>query len=247
MLIPLLPILGSFITSISRPSKKIRYGFENIKTGLVFGVVARDLVPHILKHKGLKHKIYAAIGLILGVIMASITMIYTPDDDGYNTSQFGYLISEGEATKSLSKKDIIYNAFSVFISGILVGIAVVQEELTAGQTIGILLDSGAELMSAGMRLGDEMKIRNWTIKNKSIATGALSTYALTAFGLGSVVGRYMNSMTDGIITFAMSIYVWLTYRSTVQITNVENSPFTPEMDSTQFYLGFLAIIFSKWS
>lgn len=247
LLIPLLPLIGSFITSVSTPSREIRYGFNNVKTGIAFGVVARDLVPHILNHKGPIHKMYAAIGLLLGIVIAAITIIYVPDDSDYDSGEFGELIEEGKAKKSLSKKDIVYTALTVLISGILVGIATVQQELTAGQTIGILLDSGSELLSAGLRLGDEMKIRGWNLTNKMMASSALSVYTIGTFGLGIMIGNYMNSMVDGIITFAMSIYLWLSYRSIMEIKNIENSPFTPDMDATQFYAGFLAIIFSKWS
>lgn len=195
-LIPVATIIaGGVVAVIRKPNGNIRSLILHFAAGVVFSVVAVELLPDIVKnHKPLQVIIGFGLGLLtmLGIRKFSETKEDTEVVIIKNKLPLSLLVAIG---------------IDIFIDGLLLGIG-----FMAGNTEGILLAIAlsVELLSLGMATATELGENNLT-KQKSI--GLIALLALVFF-ISAVLGATLlhnlsHNAMEIVLSFGLSALLFL--------------------------------------
>lgn len=221
-LIPVLTmIIGGVIATIRKPSGNIRSLILHFAAGVVFSVVAVEILPDILKiHKAFQTIIGFTLGFILMVTIRKLT-----EKDG----------KEGPVNaKGLPVGLLVAVGADIFIDGLLLGIA-----FHAGSSEGILLALALslELLSLGMATATEL-INRHVQKGKTIGLVILLAFV---FFISAILGAtLLNSLSDDaidvVLSFGLAALLFLVTEELLKEAHEENETI---WHTSAFFGGFL--------
>ncbi|MEO7463401.1 MAG: ZIP family metal transporter [Ferruginibacter sp.] len=188
-------IAGGVIATVRKPTGNIRSLILHFAAGVVFSVVAVELLPDIVKnHKPLQ----VIIGFVLGFLVMIGIKKFTETEEGKDVA-----INKSKLPVSL----LIAIGVDIFIDGLLLGIG-----FSAGNTEGMLLAIALsiELLSLGMATATELGKSN--VSNKK-AIRIIFLLALVFF-ISAVLGATLlqnlsHSAMEVVLSFGLSALLFL--------------------------------------
>lgn len=225
-LIPVITMIaGGIIAILRKPNGNIRSLILHFAAGVVFSVVAVELLPDIVKnHKPLQVIIGFAAGLVvmLGIKRFTEAKEGAEDVTGKSKVPVSLLVAIG---------------VDIFIDGLLLGIG-----FAAGSTEGILLAIAlsVELLSLGMATASELS-NNDISKKKSLW---LITDLALVFFLSAVLGATLlqnlsHSAMEIVLSFGLSALLFLVTEEL--LTEAHEEKETP-WHTSAFFVGFLLFL-----
>jgi zinc transporter, ZIP family len=215
-------IIGGIIASYYPPNAKLRSILHHFAAGVVFSVVAVELLPDIMK----EHNVVAtSIGFALGVaVMLGLK----------------YLLGEKEgeeASETVSLSMFAGIGVDILIDGFLIGIV-----FSAGAKEGKLLTFALaiELLSLGLALASSMsEAKTSRQKIVSIITG-LSLLIFVGAGIGAtILQQVSHEILETVLSFGLAALLFLVTEELLVEAHEEQE--TPLITST-FFIGFLLFL-----
>ena len=211
---------GGIIAVFRPPTPKVRSYIQHFAAGIVFSVVAVELLPDIVK----RHLPWeVAIGFGAGVALMLAVKAFTKKlEVSQKTTSLGLLAGVG---------------IDIFIDGLLIGVG-----FTAGSKEGALLVFALtiEILSLGLAVAASLTKAGAT-RLKAITTIALlSLLILLAAGLGATLLRNLSvEITEVVLAFGLAALLFLvTEELLVEAHEEAETPTTTAM----FFAGFLLFL-----
>lgn len=225
-LIPVVTMItGGIIATIKKPSGNVRSLILHFAAGVVFSVVAVELLPDIVNT-------HAPLPLIVGFTLGFLVMV------GVRKATEA---KEGEETvETMSKLPaglLIAIAVDVFIDGLLLGIG-----FTAGSTEGMLLAFALslELLSLGMATATELGEKDIT-KKKSI--GLIIILAVVFFASAVLGATLLHNLShkaiEVVLSFGLSALLFLVTEELLIEAHEEKETL---WHTSAFFGGFLLFV-----
>lgn len=188
-------ISGGIIAIIRKPGGNLRSLILHFAAGVVFSVVAVELLPDIVKT-------HAPIPLVIGFTVGFLTM-----------AGIRKLTEEKEGEKKLVQNNrvpvslLIAIGVDIFIDGLLLGIG-----FTAGNTEGILLAMALslELLSLGMATATELGENNVS-KKKAIRLIVMLSFLFFASAVlgATLLHNLSHTAIEVVLSFGLSALLFL--------------------------------------
>lgn len=230
LLFSLLPVgataLGALVAAVRVPGPRLRSGIQHFAAGVVFSVVAVELLPDIVRW----HSITAvtagfACGIVAMLLLRKVTdvdEVMTESGDDSERSPSGMMVAIGIDT---------------LLDGLLLGIA-----FAAGAKEGTLLTIALsiELLSLGLAVTTTLRQRGWSPQRAIGATIGLSL----PLAIGAVIGDTILHNASPIILSAVlafgcaALLFLVTEELLVEAHEVPETPWTTAM----FFAGFLLFL-----
>jgi zinc transporter, ZIP family len=225
MTFALLPVaaalLGASIAAFRPPRAIYRSFIQHLAAGVVFSVVAVELLPSIIHQRGALVEVFVgfAAGVVAMLGMRSLTHVLEQKGD---ENPVGLMVGVGI--------DILLDGFLISVS------------FAAGAKEGQLLTLALtmELLSLGLAvataLGKHQKNR-WKIIG---TTGVLFLTIVVGAGLGAIFIQYISaSLLEVMLSFGLAALLYLVTEEL--LVKAHEEPETP-MASGMFFLGFLIFL-----
>ena len=221
-LFPVAAAVAGAVIAVFRPPRPIMRGYiQHLAAGVVFSVVAVELLPDITSYSGAYVEV--TVGFLLGVgsmlTLKSVSHKLEGRDSDFPT---GLLVGVGV--------DILLDGFLVAIS------------FAAGVEEGILLTIAltCELLSLGLavavELGQVEKDR-WKVL---LITSLLFLIIVVGAGLGSVLIQYISeAILEVILSFGLAALLYLVTEEL--LVEAHKEPETP-IATGMFFVGFLVFL-----
>ena len=226
-LIPLATItLGAVGTVVRAPGPRVRSGVQHFAGGVVFSVVAVELLPDVVRW----HAIGAvAAGFACGIVVMLLLRHFTEGDEAMT----GAPSDNGRSPAGM----LVAIGVDILLDGLLLGIA-----FAAGSKEGTLLTIALsiELLSLGLAMTTTLRERGWSSTRAIAATIGVSLPLL----VGAVVGDTLlhNASTiilSAVLAFGCAALLFLvTEELLVEAHEVPETPWTTAM----FFAGFLLFL-----
>jgi len=188
-------ILGGVIAIIKKPSGNVRSLILHFAAGVVFSVVAVEILPDIIKENS---PIHVVIGFSLGLISMLLISKFSKAKEGQEID-----INQSKLPLSL----LIAVAVDIFIDGLLLGIS-----FMAGSKEGMLLAIALslELLSLGMATSTELR-ENKLSKFRTIGLIVMLTMVFfTSAVLGTTLLSDLSpNSLEVILSFGMAALLFL--------------------------------------
>jgi ZIP family zinc transporter len=217
--------IGSIIAAVRAPGEQVRSGIQHFAAGVVFAVVAVELLPDI---KETHDPIEVAGGFALGLIFMLLLERWTAthehgEEDGGNRSSAGLLVPI---------------VIDLLLDGLLVGIA-----FAAGATEGVLLSIALafELLSLGLALTVALSRAGASTARSILVPVGLALVTLVGGAiLGStVLASASEAVLATVLAFGSAALLFLvTEELLVEAHEVGETPWATAM----FFLGFLGLM-----
>lgn len=220
-LVPMLAaIVGAVFAALRPPNAKFRSYIQHFAAGVVFSVVAVELLPDIVK----RHLPWeVAIGFGAGVaVMLALKSFTGKVEASAKQSSAGLLTGVG---------------IDIFIDGLLIGIG-----FTAGTEAGVLLTFALtiELLSLGLAVASSL-IKSGATRRKTIGTvSALSLLVLLAALIGATLLRAFSAEAmEVVLAFGLAALLFLVTEEL--LVEAHEEPETPTA-TAMFFAGFLVFL-----
>ncbi len=228
----LLPVitmaLGAGAATLRPPGERVRSAIQHFAAGVVFSVVAVDLLPHILRLHG--DVLEVGIGFALGVaVMLTVERVTGAHEHADPKVQEGH----GSAGSMLTAVGA-----DLTLDGILVGIAFAAGART-GRLLAIAL--ACELLSLGLALAVTLARTGASRARRVVVPTALAAVTLlggAALGLG-LLAHAPEGLLAGVLAFGSAALLFLvTEELLVEAHRAGESTWATAM----FFLGFLLFV-----
>ncbi|WP_027376052.1 ZIP family metal transporter [Kaistella palustris] len=188
LLFALIPVatmlIGGGIAIFKQPSGNVRSLILHFAAGVVFSVVAVEILPDVIKiHKAVQTIIGFALGFLLMIFVKKLTSKSDTIENSSGNIPWGLLIAIG---------------VDIFIDGLLLGIA-----FHVGNTAGILLAIALslELLSLGIATATELGSKNFSNGKKIFWIGILASLFFISSLLGATL---LNNLSHGAMEIVLS-------------------------------------------
>ena len=218
-------IAGGIIAIVHKPNGNVRSLILHFAAGVVFSVVAVELLPDIVKT-------HAPPPLIIGFSFGFLVMV--------GIRRFTEGKEENPAKNAGNKIPVsllVAIAVDVFIDGLLLGTG-----FTAGHTEGILLAIAlaVELLSLGMATATELG-NNKISKPKSL--GLIASLAAVFFGSAALGATLLHNLShkamEIVLSFGMSALLFLVTEELLTEAHEEKETV---WHASAFFFGFLLFL-----
>lgn len=220
-------ITGAVIAIFHPPSAKTRSILQHFAAGVVFSVVAVELLPDVMR----EHNVWAtSIGFALGVaLMIGIKKLTAHGDEESS--------SEALAENEVSKAMLVAVGVDILIDGFLLGLGFVAGA-KEGKLLALALTT--ELLSLGLALVCTLTKAKVT-KTKSVAIVAgLASLILIGSLLGATVLQQLSKeVLEGVLSFGLAALLYLVTEEL--LVEAHEEPETPLITSS-FFAGFLLFL-----
>lgn len=223
-------ITGSIVAAFRPPSGKVRSILQHFAAGVVFSVVAVELLPDVMKEH---NAVATAIGFALGV--AAMLGIKKLTGEGETEKH-----AEGDESESGEKiSGALYFGIGVdiLVDGFLLGIG-----FAAGAKEGKLLALALtiELLSLGLALSSTMCEAKMPRLRIVLITAGLSSLILIGATVGATVLQNVSGETlEAVLSFGLAALLFLVTEEL--LVEAHEEPETPLITST-FFAGFLLFL-----
>lgn len=216
-------IMGGLIALYYKPTAMLRSAILHFAAGVVFSVVAVELIPDIIK----KHApVFVVIGFAIGVL----SMLFIKK-----------LVEEKEHTDTEADKFsygmVIGIGVDIFIDGLLLGIG-----FAAGSTEGILLSIALsiELLSLGLATSASLaKVNLPRVKSIGIIVVLSLLFLASAILGGTLLHNLSDRAMELVLSFGLSALLFLvTEELLVEAHEEKESPWL----TATFFTGFLLFL-----
>ena len=188
-------VVGGIIAIIRKPNGNVRSLILHFAAGVVFSVVAVELLPDIVKNH---QPTQVVIGFTLGLLVMLGIRKFTESEEGVDIT-----INASKLPISL----LVAIGVDIFIDGLLLGIG-----FSAGSTEGILLSIALsiELLSLGMATATELGDNNLS-KPKSMGLIILlaSVFFISAVLGATLLSQLSHSAMEVVLSFGLSALLFL--------------------------------------
>lgn len=218
-------IIGGFIANIRQPSNTWHSIIQHFSAGVVFAVVAVDMLPEISKsHQALQ----VSIGFSLGVILMLIIRAYAEkiEDQQADNKQVGLPIAMLGAV-----------GVDVLVDGFLIGVSFAANE-QAGQFLTIAL--GLEMFSLGLALSISLAQSAISRMNTMLIIIGLAATVVTSAVASHFVIHYLpaNSIPF-LLAFGLAALLYLVTEELLH--EAHQLPDNAYITAT-FFIGFLIFL-----
>ncbi len=216
-------ILGSVIATFRPPSPIARSYIQHLAAGVVFSVVAVELLPDITRH----HNAYleVTIGFLLGVG----TMV------GLRT--LSHKLESKNGSHSLPVGLLVGVAVDILLDGFLIGVA-----FAAGDNQGRLLTLALtmELLSLGLAVASALGKTEKSKQKIILTTVLLFPIIVVGAGLGAVLVQSIPpSVMEEVLSFGLAALLYLVTEEL--LVEAHKEPESP-MATATFFIGFLVFL-----
>jgi ZIP family zinc transporter len=217
--------IGSAIAAVRAPGEQVRSGIQHFAAGVVFAVVAVELLPDI---KETHDPIEVAGGFALGLVFMLLLERWS------GTHEYGEKGGENRGSVGL----LVPIGIDLLLDGLLVGIA-----FAAGATEGVLLSIalGFELLSLGLALTVVLsRAGASTARAITVPVGLALVTLVGGAVLGStVLANASEAVLATVLAFGCAALLFLvTEELLVEAHEVGETPWATAM----FFLGFLGLM-----
>ncbi|MEP7231605.1 MAG: transporter [Ginsengibacter sp.] len=222
-LIPVVTMIaGGVIAIIKKPSGNVRSLILHFAAGVVFSVVAVEILPDVIKmHKALETIIGFAGGFLLMIGVKTLTEPKQTED-------------KSSTSTKLPVSLFVAIGVDIFIDGLLLGIA-----FHAGNTEGTLLAVALalELLSLGMATATELNNKNIERKKSIISIVLLaSVFLISAVAGAFLLNNLSHNAMDIVLSFGLSALLFLVTEELLKEAHEEKETV---WHTSAFFGGFL--------
>lgn len=220
-LIPVLTMLiGGGIAIVKQPSGNVRSFILHFAAGVVFSVVAVEILPDVVKiHKPIQIIIGFVLGFLLMILVKKWTSGSEENENLNSKVPWGLLIAIG---------------VDIFIDGLLLGIA-----FHAGSTEGILLAIALslELLSLGIATATELGNRKLSNLNKILWIAILASVFFISAALGAtLLNNLSHNAMEIVLSFGLAALLFLVTEELLKEAHEEKETV---WHTAAFFGGFL--------
>ncbi len=214
-------ITGGIIAIIKKPSGNVRSLILHFAAGVVFSVVAVEILPDVIKiHKAFQTIIGFTSGFLLMIVVKSLTKEKETGDSNLGS----------KVPVSL----LIAIAVDIFIDGLLLGIA-----FHAGSTEGTLLAIALSLELLSLGIATAIELGNNEVSKKK-STGLIialaSVFFISAVLGASLLNNLSHNMMDIVLSFGLSALLFLVTEELLKEAHEEKETV---WHTSAFFVGFL--------
>ena len=231
---------GALVASWRPPGARVKSGIQHFAAGVVFAVVAVELLPDVIRtHTPLE----VAVGFAAGIGLMLLLRHWTDAAQGpHNTPAGADPVSRtnsapGPVSESVSTGLLVAVGIDILIDGLLLGIA-----FAAGAKEGVLLTLALsmELLSLGLAIVATL-LENGASRARAVVVPVLLSGLLC---VGAVIGDTIlkgasQHVLAGVLSFGCAALLFLvTEELLVEAHEVPETPATTAM----FFTGFLLFL-----
>lgn len=224
LLFALIPVatmlIGGAIAIVKQPSGNVRSFILHFAAGVVFSVVAVEILPDVVKiHKPLQIIIGFVLGFILMIVVKKYASAGEENENVNNKIPWGLLIAIG---------------VDIFIDGLLLGIA-----FHAGNTEGILLAIALslELLSLGIATATELGNKKVSDSKKILWIGILASVFFVSASLGAtLLNNLSHDAMEIVLSFGLAALLFLVTEELLKEAHEEKETV---WHTAAFFGGFL--------
>lgn len=221
-------IVGGVVATYYPPGSKLRSAIQHFAAGVVFSVVAVELLPDVVReHRPLQVVIGFALGVVVMLVIRSLTEGAEPVGEE----------SEGKASAKLPLAMLVCVGVDVLVDGFLVGLG-----FAAGAKEGKLLTLAltVELLSLGLALSVTLG-KAGAARGKIIVTIASLALLIVIGALGGAT--LLRGLSDAgleiVLSFGLAALLFLVTEEL--LVEAHEEPETPLTTAT-FFAGFLLFL-----
>lgn len=224
--IPVFTMLSGGIVAIyKKPNGNIRSLILHFAAGVVFSVVAVELLPDIIK----EHKPFQ---VVIGFALGLICMLFIKKFAEIKGETVGLAFS-GKLPMSL----LVAIGVDIFIDGLLLGIG-----FSAGNTEGMLLAIAlsVELLSLGMATATELDQAKLNKRKSIVVIAMLAIVFFTSAVLGAtLLHNLSDSAMEIVLSFGLSALLFLVTEELLMEAHEEKEAV---WHTSSFFIGFLLFL-----
>lgn len=228
LLFSFLPVLaalfGASLTAVRPPGARLRSAVQHFAAGVVFSVVAVELMPDIMReHKPLP----VILGFVLGISVMLVIRSLTRGAEQH----------ESNAGRALPAALLIATGVDVLIDGFLIGIG-----FAAGAKEGKLLAIAItiELLSLGLATAVALKESGVGRFRTVVTTTGIALLIVVGAALGGTVLRTLSgSAMETVLSFGLAALLFLVTEEL--LVEAHEVPETPWITGC-FFAGFLLFV-----
>lgn len=230
LLLSLVPVgttaIGALAAVLRTPSARARSAIQHFAAGVVFSVVAVELLPDVVRW----HAIGAvAAGFACGIVVMLLLRRFTEADEALTGAP-------GESERSPAGM-LVAIGVDILLDGLLLGIA-----FAAGNKEGTLLTIALsiELLSLGLAMTTTMRQRGWSSTRAIATTIGLSLPLVVGAVIGDTILHNASTVVlSAVLAFGCAALLFLvTEELLVEAHEVPETPWTTAM----FFAGFLLFL-----
>lgn len=218
-------VIGGVIALIKKPGGNIRSLFLHFAAGVVFSVVAVEILPDIIKN-------HLPVMTIIGFTLGFLAMIGIRKLTEENEKK-----ATGSSANSIPWALLTAIGVDILIDGLLLGIG-----FAAGETEGILLAIALaiELLSLGMATATELgnqKIS--TRKSIALIIGLAAVFFISAVLGATILNNASHNIMDLVLSFGLSALLFLVTEELLKEAHEEKETV---WHTAAFFGGFLLFV-----
>lgn len=221
-LIPVLAaILGAVIAAFRPPSPIVRSYIQHLAAGVVFSVVAVELLPDITSHHGAYLEVTLGFGLGIAAMLALRSFNHQLEKNG-SDKPLGLLVAVG---------------IDILLDGFLIGIS-----FAAGPKGGFLLTAALtlEMLSLGLAVATALGKTESDRRQVILIPSLLFLIIVVGAGIGVVLIQYISaSVLEGVLAFGLAALLYLVTEEL--LVEAHKEPETPPA-TAMFFVGFLVFL-----
>lgn len=222
-------IIGAVFASFRPPGSKLRSILQHFAAGMVFSVVAVELLPDVMK----EHNAAAvSIGFALGVaVMLGIKKLTADESEKAESGE------TSETGETISSAMLFAVGVDILIDGFLLGLGFV-----AGAKEGKLLALALtmELLSLGLALASTLRKANMPkTKTITIVAGLGSLILVGSVAGATVLQQFSKGIIETVLSFGLAALLFLVTEEL--LVEAHEVPETP-LITASFFLGFLLFL-----
>lgn len=215
---------GTLIVFVRLPNAPMRSAIQHFAAGVVFSVVAVELLPDIRKRHNLTEVVLGfVIGIAVMLVLHALTSRLERNQHGQEAG--------------LPMPLIAATGIDVVVDGFLIGIG-----LRAGQKQGLLLTLAlsTEFLSLGVAIALELLQRNFSRwKTFNLAVGTCAFVVVGAFLGTTVLSHVSSAIVQIILSGGLAALLFLvTEELLVEAHEVNETPWI----TASFFLGFVLFL-----
>ena len=218
-------IAGGIIAIFKKPNGNIRSLILHFAAGVVFSVVAVEILPDVVK----EHKpVQIVIGFTLGLVLMLLIRKVTEGQEGKEVT-----LNKNQLPMSL----LVAIGVDIFIDGLLLGIG-----FSAGVNTGMLLAVALaiELLSLGMATATELGDNNVSKRNAIKIIALLSLVFFISAVLGAtLLHNLSDSAMEIVLSFGLSALLFLVTEELLTEAHEEKETV---WHTSAFVVGFLLFL-----
>ena len=241
-------IVGAVAATFSPSLTRLRGHVLHLAAGVVFSVVAVELLPEI-QRRGLVVPVVLGFALGIGTMLLVDTVLARirkqgdeekrGDSDRSSHVRVGLPLARATSSQAGAMSITLFVAVGIdfLLDGLLLGVG-----FAAGARIGILLAlaEAAEQLSVGLALAGELTIAGVSRSKVLLVVSALGSLVFVSAGLGATfLKSFSGGAMEAVLSFGLAALLYLVTEELLREAHEERESTT---GTVMFFVGFLAFL-----